>query len=293
MLDKETVIQGFRFILGREPESEQVIENHQALETIDSLRTALISSREFRLQYKTIARVNRIINERPRIVFLHIPKTAGSSFKALAARIYGLNYHYFDVENWDNALCASFPIIGGHKGILDYINLNFDKIFIAVIREPVERAISLFNYYADDKDGQLEKRVSQGFRPDDFLGTIENTNFADDFINNLQCRYICGTEKFCDIKETIGKDKFVIGTYNNVNDWLAYLAEKLKWKYAKLPTMNVASNKRYLEQYYSDQNLINKLKLGNIEDSKLHEYINRHRVFTNIDDDSIFEKFIT
>lgn len=53
-LDREDVLAGFRFILGREPEAEAVIAAHQNIETIDALRIVLLRSEEFRAKYEAI-----------------------------------------------------------------------------------------------------------------------------------------------------------------------------------------------------------------------------------------------
>ena len=47
-ISRESVIWGYRFILGREPESEQAITDHLNVPDLDALRSALLSSREFR-----------------------------------------------------------------------------------------------------------------------------------------------------------------------------------------------------------------------------------------------------
>ncbi|HQS99325.1 MAG: hypothetical protein B7Y26_00025 [Hydrogenophilales bacterium 16-64-46] len=50
-LDAEDVIAGFRLILGREPESEEALQAHMSLGTIENLGKALMASQEFRAKY--------------------------------------------------------------------------------------------------------------------------------------------------------------------------------------------------------------------------------------------------
>lgn len=47
MLSREDVVWGFRYLLGREPESEAVIEQHMQMESREGLRRALLASPEF------------------------------------------------------------------------------------------------------------------------------------------------------------------------------------------------------------------------------------------------------
>ncbi|MCE5307086.1 MAG: hypothetical protein LLG20_05550, partial [Acidobacteriales bacterium] len=49
MVTREQVVHAYRLILGREPESEEVIQNHMDThEDVDSLRTVMLQSDEFR-----------------------------------------------------------------------------------------------------------------------------------------------------------------------------------------------------------------------------------------------------
>ena len=54
MLSRETVVTGFRLLLGREPESEEVIEAHRPLPDEATLRRALLDSAEFAALYAAL-----------------------------------------------------------------------------------------------------------------------------------------------------------------------------------------------------------------------------------------------
>ena len=47
LLSREDVINAYKFILGRAPESEQVIDEHRGYRTVDELRLAFLTSSEF------------------------------------------------------------------------------------------------------------------------------------------------------------------------------------------------------------------------------------------------------
>jgi hypothetical protein len=52
-ISREEVVMAWRLLLGREPESEQVIETHR-LDSLDELRVVLIKSNEFAHKYQVI-----------------------------------------------------------------------------------------------------------------------------------------------------------------------------------------------------------------------------------------------
>ena len=55
LLSREDVINAYKFILGRAPESEQVIEGHRGYGTVDELRLAFLMSSEFRTRFLYLA----------------------------------------------------------------------------------------------------------------------------------------------------------------------------------------------------------------------------------------------
>lgn len=63
MLSEEEVRQGYRFILGREPENAQVIDDHRRHADLETLRRALLNSNEFRaklnLTLKAVGQLRR------------------------------------------------------------------------------------------------------------------------------------------------------------------------------------------------------------------------------------------
>lgn len=60
LLSRDEVIAGYRFILGREPESVSVVEHHRTNSDVRSLRRNLINSNEFREKIKSISSINEV-----------------------------------------------------------------------------------------------------------------------------------------------------------------------------------------------------------------------------------------
>src|SRR5580692_47646 len=52
MIDAEGVRAAYRLILGRDPESDEVVRNYQKCETVEELQTILLNSREFQTNTK-------------------------------------------------------------------------------------------------------------------------------------------------------------------------------------------------------------------------------------------------
>jgi hypothetical protein len=95
----------------------------------------------------------------PRLAFVHVPKTAGTSVTHALSRYYNgyccpamttLDYPLYG----DDAL-AQYRFYKGHAYRRDYERLPEDTIRFTVLRDPVRRALSYYNYYRCLDDGEL------------------------------------------------------------------------------------------------------------------------------------------
>lgn len=84
-----------------------------------------------------------------KIVFIHIPKTAGSSLRNAIESSYTskLIAPYENIFNLEKAVHLDYKLFRGHFGYQDAQIIPGAKEFITVLRDPVERVISLYNYW--------------------------------------------------------------------------------------------------------------------------------------------------
>ena len=104
-------------------------------------------------------------NIRP-IIFVHIPKTAGTSFRSAASEYYGKNRilndygyeaeetseivleHYYQEEDADllRGASKSYDLISGHYPASRYRAIFVDAPVAVFIREPIARVVSEYNH---------------------------------------------------------------------------------------------------------------------------------------------------
>ena len=129
------------------------------------------------------------IAETDRIVFLHIPKTAGNSVAYSFSEMFGRsNIGWLGVDfTIDDLLrgrnLEAYRVIGGHFSKTQAGNLPFPAIYISTVREPVDRAVSYYQHILNTP-GLAEQSDVTGNLEEDLLGSFGN------LITNQQSRFL-------------------------------------------------------------------------------------------------------
>src|ERR1700723_3100463 len=87
---RDAVINGFRFILGREPGNENAIDEHARIPSFAAFRQALLGSEEFRGNFKVMFPEAyghpSLTMGRETLAFIHLQKTGGTSLRTMLER---------------------------------------------------------------------------------------------------------------------------------------------------------------------------------------------------------------
>ena len=154
----DDVIQAYRWLLGREPESVAAIEGklaHAKRKTV--LRRRMLQSPEFKQKFNAIAGpapdtpARYLPPECERIVFIHIPKTGGTTLRTLLSEAVGKDQVSTEGHNglWRRTgaeLCAA-RLFSGHydRRCLSVIPGRHLRI-VTMLREPRQRLLSVYQY---------------------------------------------------------------------------------------------------------------------------------------------------
>ncbi len=86
----------------------------------------------------------------PRLAFVHVPKTAGTAITSVLLQAYGKlalpAMTTLDYPRYDDGALARFRLYRGHSYRRDYRRLPADTRFLTVLRDPVDRAMSIYAY---------------------------------------------------------------------------------------------------------------------------------------------------
>jgi hypothetical protein len=286
------VIQAYRLILGRKPENKKVTD--QKVKNAKSQRhllLTLVNSKEYR-QKNNLRKfmASDIFSSKPKVIYLHIPKTAGKAFEQVARKNYVNNCSLSTNGKFSPDAWKESTLIGGHFFYSWYERMSGKRLFLSVIRDPVDRAISRFNYYRNNRS-RAEFRESRNYDHDDFMKTIRNSPYDAEFVDNYQCRYLSGRMKFSAVEKAFKSNAFIVGRYEEMDKWLELLAERLGWLDITLPKINVAADPFYMNQYKEDKELIKLLRERNREDYRLFDFIKQHGVYESSGSDFDYTPF--
>jgi len=218
-----------------------------------------------------------------KIIFLHIPKTAGTSLRYIIEKEYPnkeclqlYNPPYWrDTINQDDLSAAK--VLYGHITFGIHKHLNIQGKYVAFVRNPIERVISFYNHNARQTEMPFYEKIKEGMSLSDMLESQVSKQ-----TNNHMTRIIApsGYDGMLDDNkvlkqalENIENHFLFVGLSENFAESIDFLGKKLKWKYSHdIPYLNVDPNK----QSEIDSQTIAVLEKYNRLDILLYEYVKNY-----------------
>lgn len=181
------------------------------------------------------------------LVFVHVPKAAGTSLNAILWQVYGrgyVNYHRKLSSSADVQRIIDHPesvlAIGGHMP--HGFHRSFKRFFkdrwpttvfaerhcryITVLRDPVERMKSYYRFVTTFPAHHLYAET-QGMTPTAFFRYMERTKNPECF--NLQCRLVGRSRRFEEARDYLTENYHVVGIVDRIDDFIRELQRTLNW----------------------------------------------------------------
>ena len=214
-ITREGVEFAYRFLLGRPPEGEKAYEYGLSAGTVENLRRWIMDGPEFAKRLRRDspeARRRFMLDEQqsepapppetvsegqPRIVFLHIMKTAGTSIRNSLEEIAGDEPIWRrDVDGLPGEKSQQellrYRVVMGHFGIHDARHVPQPRKIFTVLREPKERLVSFYyhlhRHRADvvEQRGMERAKIARGCTLEQFLAHPDKA-LGRTLQNNMTC----------------------------------------------------------------------------------------------------------
>lgn len=218
-------------------------------------------------------------SERPLLVFVHMPKAAGTTFRAFLNKSFGR-----DSVRWIRKTTPFDPAVdsldgyaafGGHAHLprMQKMSAGRNAVYVAIVRDPLSRMLSQFNYVRQRPEHTL-------YCGDDIRAALTPGTKFYEASQNFQCRYLSGRADFNAVRRIIGKERVLIGAVEALDQLIDRVCEIWDVKPSKLKTLNSGSSS-YREQFMVDEAL--EFKDAHLkEDAKLYEFIRAEGVYENL-----------
>jgi hypothetical protein len=223
----------------------------------------------------------------PLLCVVHIPKTAGSALReglitALGhEKVYWIG-HKRPFADWYNATGTEFndyKVVGGHVSPEAFDKIKRPKLFLAVMRNPVRRAASLFNYITRGTD--LSHPYRDKFQNLSLMESIAKYPRFRIEIANYQCKLIGGEPTLPAAILSLLQRDWIISCHEHVETLFRHVCKTFDWPVVPLPQDNVGEigyERKYLDSITNEF-----LKDANESDSALYNVLRSEAIWhTNI-----------
>ena len=224
------------------------------------------------------------INDDAIVIQVHIPKTAGTSLRLLFNQVFGadkclMNYKD-ELHEKKSTELTNIRHVSGHFGYGIHQSFAKKPIYITVLRNPIDRYISLYSHILTDPNHKLQlQEYARRYDINEFLRYIldsEDTGVWH-LLHNTQCRQICGEADYKKAKEYIDTKYFLACPFPMVDAMVGMLSTALGVNGLTLPKVN--ETKQRMASYkdipsLSDESIM-LLMNSEQEDALLFSYVQK------------------
>jgi len=229
--------------------------------------------------------------QKKKLIFLHIPKAGGTTLTNVIRKNYERDRIYtldgtrdamLAFKNFSKEKIAKYDCVQGHMGF------GFHKLFegpvhyITILREPIERVISLYFYIKRTPSHYLYESINNlkiGLK--DFVSSELTHELYNGQTRLLAAENGLGItfrdkrrlddNDLIKAKEHFRKHFAVIGVLERFNDFLLLAQQIFEWKNILYEKMNVAAN---ITRFVNiDDEIIGLIRNNNLIDIALYNYV--------------------
>ena len=228
------------------------------------------------------------MSNRRKIIYIHIPKTGGSTLQG----IFNRNYRRSMCINTQNdrvaheklktkspSEIANIQVIKGHMafGHHKWFDGSDNLTYVTMLRDPVKRIISNYYFILSREEHRLHKELKENnYSLKDYVrsGIASNAENAQVRLlsNNIYCPHNgCTNEMLEEAKKNLDTYFSVVGINEKFDETVLFLQQEFDWKFPYYARENVTGHGVKLTDL--DQETIDTIRKYNALDIELYNYV--------------------
>lgn len=189
------------------------------------------------------------------IIFLHLPKTAGTTLNRLIEWEYSL-FEMYSIDpvlfEWSTAHLRKLSsdrlektrMFKGHMTFGLHEILSQPATYITVLRDPVDRVISAYYFMRSYKLHPLYWKLRRGnFTLEDFVRRSQRDNVQSKIIAGSEYKTLCTREIADRAKHNLHHHFSVVGLSDRFEESLALMKLRFGWKLSSYSSFNVTRSR--------------------------------------------------
>jgi hypothetical protein len=209
------------------------------------------------------------------LVFFHAQRTAGTTIKSAFQNEFGkdgclyqrTSNEFCDWRRLDGVILNKYRIYAGHYNYASK-DLAKEPLLFSIIRDPVDRAISLYHYLKNRPEHKLhELAVSKNIL--NFY--VEAEKIAPNYVSNTQTLRVSGTLDFAVARRVVEDKYFFIAPFDRLKEVFEVFSD---YKILSAGSIPPKVKKKAFDSIYYDQEFRSYIEDLNSSDVRLYEYSN-------------------